>query len=104
MRVYKNIEKGKYPDAYIFSPKKGIEIERPVTGLDFASLYPSLIMTYNFFSEKFILSSKDADIAQKNGNSLHEISFSFNKHDIHTWCIRYNNHLEKKRLYLTVLE
>ncbi|CAI2195994.1 18211_t:CDS:2, partial [Funneliformis geosporum] len=39
-KVYKNIEKGKYPDVYVFLPKKGIKNKRPVTGLDFASLYP----------------------------------------------------------------
>ncbi|CAI2199098.1 17653_t:CDS:2, partial [Funneliformis geosporum] len=39
-RVCENIEKGKYPDAYVFPPEKGIEMRRPVTGLDFASLYP----------------------------------------------------------------
>ncbi|CAI2176066.1 3361_t:CDS:2, partial [Funneliformis geosporum] len=38
-RISENIEKGKYPDVYVFSPKKGIESIRPVTGLDFASLY-----------------------------------------------------------------
>src|SRR6266498_1009923 len=61
-------------------------------------------MTYNLFLEKFILSSKDADIARKNGNILHEISFPFNKRDIHAWCVRYDNQLEKKGLYPTVLE
>ena len=103
-RVCENIEKGKYPDAYVFLPKKGIETKRPVTGLNFASLYPSLIMTYNLSPEKFILSSKDADIARKNGNTLHEISFPFNKRDIHAWCVRHDNQLEKKGLYPTVLE
>ena len=62
-RVCENIEKGKYPDAYVFPPKKGIETKRPVTSLDFASLYLNLIMTYNLSPEKFILSLKDADIA-----------------------------------------
>src|SRR4051794_22616786 len=74
-RVCKNIEKGKYSGAYVFPPKKGIEKERPVTGLDFASLYPSLIMTYNFSLEKFILGLKDADIAQKMGISYMRLAF-----------------------------
>ena len=33
------------------------EIERPITGLDFASLYPSLIMAYNL-SPEYIITSK----------------------------------------------
>ncbi len=69
-RVCENIEKRKYPGAYIFSPKKGIESRRPVTGLDFASLYPSLIMAYNLSPDKIILTHGEADIAEKNGNIL----------------------------------
>ena len=48
----KNKENGKYPGAYVFLLKKGIKNKRPVTGLDFASLYPSLIMAYNLSPEK----------------------------------------------------
>src|SRR3954471_582860 len=79
-RVPENIEKGKYSGAYVFPPKKGIENRRPVTGLDFASLYPSIIMAYNLSPEKFIFDPKDADIAQNNGNDLHKIEFKFNEH------------------------
>ncbi|GBB89184.1 hypothetical protein RclHR1_15880005 [Rhizophagus clarus] len=103
-RQSKNIEKGKYPDAYVFSPKKGIEIKRPVTGLDFASLYPSLIMSYNLSPEKMILTYEEADDAQKNGNILHKIEFPFNDRIIHAWCVRHDNQFEKKGLYPIVLE
>ncbi|RIB01987.1 hypothetical protein C2G38_2229118 [Gigaspora rosea] len=61
-RQCKNIEKGEYPGIYVFPPKKGIETKRPVTGLDFASLYPSLIMAYNLSPEKMILTYREADI------------------------------------------
>ncbi|RIA85344.1 hypothetical protein C1645_830949 [Glomus cerebriforme] len=84
-RVSENIEKGKYPDAYVFPPKKGIKTRRPVTELDFASLYPSIIMTYNLSPEKFIFDPKDVDIVQNNGNNLHKIKFSFNKIIIQAW-------------------
>src|SRR6266480_4453010 len=53
-------ETGKFPGAYVFSPVKGLENRRPVTGLDFASLYPNLIITYNFSSNKIILSQEHA--------------------------------------------
>ncbi|RGB22353.1 hypothetical protein C1646_776218 [Rhizophagus diaphanus] len=79
-RQSKNIEKGKYPGAYAFSPKKGIEIKRPVTGLDFVLLYPSLIMSYNLSPEKMILTYEEADNAQKNGNILHKI-------EAPSWCL-----------------
>ncbi|CAI2200279.1 6042_t:CDS:2, partial [Funneliformis geosporum] len=64
-RVCENIEKGKYPGAYVFPPEKGIIMRRPVTGLDFASLYPSLIMAYNLSLDKVILIHEEADIAEK---------------------------------------
>src|SRR5688572_9886847 len=103
-RVPKNVEKGKYPGMYVFPPKKGIENRRPVTGLDFASLYPSIIMAYNFSPEKFIFDPKDANIAQNNGNNLHNIEFLFNKHIIQAWCVYYDSQTEKKGLYLVVLK
>ncbi len=79
IRVSENIEKGKYPGAYVFLFKKEIETRRPVIRLNFTSLYPSIIMAYNLFSEKFIFDLKNADIAQNNRNNLHKIEFSFNK-------------------------
>ncbi len=51
-KVCENIEKGKYPSIYIFLLKKEIEMKKSITGLDFALLYPNLIMTYNLFSDK----------------------------------------------------
>lgn len=91
----KNIEKGKYPSVYIFLLKKEIKIKSPVTGLDFASLYTSLIMTYNLSLEKMILTNKEADNMQKNRNILHKIEFPFNKRILHIWYVRHNNQFEK---------
>jgi len=103
-RIPEKVKKGKYPSAYVFLPKKGIEMKRLVTGLDFASLYPSLIMAYNLSPEKFIFNPEEAVIIKNNGNTLHEISFPFNKRTIQAWCVRHDNRSEKKGLYPTVLE
>jgi len=81
-RISKNIEKGKYPDAYVFSPKKGIERKRPIIGLDFTLLYLSLMMTFNFSPDKMLLTHGEAITMQQNGNNLHKIEFSFNNHII----------------------
>ncbi|CAI2191305.1 4817_t:CDS:1, partial [Funneliformis geosporum] len=78
--------------------------ERPVTGLDFASLYPSIIMAYNLSPEKIILDREKADNVCKNGNELHTIEFKFNKRDVQAWCVRHENQSERKGLYPVVLE
>ncbi|CAI2192917.1 13892_t:CDS:10, partial [Funneliformis geosporum] len=52
----KQMETGKFPGTYVFSPVKGLENKRSVTGLDFALLYPCLIITYNLSPDKIILS------------------------------------------------
>ncbi|CAG8556094.1 4552_t:CDS:2, partial [Acaulospora colombiana] len=74
----KDVESGKYPGAHVFSPVKGLNNKRPVTGLDFASLYPSIFMTYNFSSEMIILEEKTATELQQKGIRLHKIEFTFN--------------------------
>ncbi|CAB5346773.1 unnamed protein product [Rhizophagus irregularis] len=99
----KEKEKGKYPGAYVFPPKKGIENRRPVTGLDFASLYPSLIMAYNFSPEKIILNQEEADIVGKRSR-LHKIEFPFNGRTLRAWSVQHDNCPKKKGLYPTVLE
>ncbi|CAI2199606.1 7851_t:CDS:1, partial [Funneliformis geosporum] len=81
-----------------------IMTERPVTGLNFVSLYPSIIMTYNLSSEKIILDREKADNVCKNKNELYTIEFKFNKYDIQAWCVRHENQFERKELYPAVLE
>ncbi|CAI2197585.1 8198_t:CDS:2, partial [Funneliformis geosporum] len=52
-------------NSYVFK-RDMIETRRPVTGLDFASLYPSFIMAYNLSPDKIILIHREADIVEKN--------------------------------------
>ena len=84
-------ETGKYLGAYVFSPVKGLKNRRPVTGLDFASLYSSLIMTYNLSPDKIILSRERADSLKESGKRLHEINFKFNGHNVLAWSIEHEN-------------
>ncbi|CAG8739018.1 2322_t:CDS:2, partial [Cetraspora pellucida] len=78
-RVYKNIEKEKYPGAY---SHYGLQ----------------------FLSRKIILNKEEADIAQKNGNNLHKIEFLFNDCTLCVWSVWHDNCSEKKGLYSMVLE
>ncbi|GBB95092.1 hypothetical protein RclHR1_24740003 [Rhizophagus clarus] len=97
-------ETGKFPGAYVFPPVKGLKNRRPVTGLDFASLYPSLIMTYNLSPDKIILSQEHAVSVEQSDKKLHKIEFLFNNNLQHAWSVQYNNIPEEKDLYVIVLE
>ncbi|RHZ76070.1 hypothetical protein Glove_207g8 [Diversispora epigaea] len=94
----------KFSGAYVFSPDKGLEDKYPVTGLDFASLYPSIIMNYNLSPEKMTLLTEEAGALEKAGEILHKIEFPFNSKTLYAWSIRHGNKDNKKGLYSSVLE
>lgn len=77
--------------------------DRPVTGLDFSSLYPSIIMTYNLSPEKILLTQADADYWAAQGKTLHKIEFPFNGRAVVGWSIMHNNVPEDIGLFPTVL-
>ncbi|CAG8564252.1 11880_t:CDS:2 [Cetraspora pellucida] len=70
MIQYKQTETGKYPGAYVFTPIKELENRCPVTGLDFTSLYPNLIITYNLSPDKIILSEEQALSVELQHNNI----------------------------------
>lgn len=55
--------------------------DRPCAGLDFSSLYPSLIMTYNLSPEKIVLDDKEAEALIAEGYRLHRIDFHYKLKD-----------------------
>lgn len=52
-----HIRKEDYPGAFVFDPIPGIYTD--VTDFDFASLYPSLILTYNIGVNSFVMKTRD---------------------------------------------
>jgi DNA polymerase elongation subunit (family B) len=77
--------------------------DRPVTGLDFASLYPSLIMTYNLSPEKILLTAAEAAHWAAQGRRLHPIEFPFNGRTVVGWSVLHGNRPEELGLYPSVL-
>ena len=67
---------------------------RPITGLDFSSLYPSLIMTYNFSPEYIITKKATAIQAIADGHKLHKIKFPFAGRTIRGWSILHDNKID----------
>ncbi len=69
-------------------------IGRPITGLDFASLYPSIIRAYNFSPEYCVLNKKTAMALHAKGVKLHRVVFQFGPRKCEAWFIYHNNELE----------
>lgn len=85
-------ESPNYPKCFLDFLQESIG--RPVTGLDFSSLYPSLIMTYNLSPEYIIIDKRKAQQASAEGHNLHKIKFPYNGRTIRGWCIRHDNKLD----------
>jgi DNA polymerase elongation subunit (family B) len=77
--------------------------DRPVTGLDFASLYPSLIMTYNLSPERILLTEEEAEHWRAQGKKIHPIEFPYNGRVVRGWSILHENKPEEIGLYPSVL-
>lgn len=125
MRPKRDSRVEKYPGAYVFPPDKGITPDidrlkslrdnkseesinnfikdRPVICLDFASLYPSLIMTYNLSPEKILLDSSERNYWTDKGYKLNDISFSTNLKEINAWSIHHKNNEKDMGLFPTIL-
>ena len=77
-------------------PKKFVNfwlepIGRPITGLDFSSLYPSLIRTYNFSPEYCILDKKQAQAIAETGQKITKVDFDFHGKRKLAYFIWHNN-------------
>jgi DNA polymerase elongation subunit (family B) len=115
----------KYPGAYVFPPDKGMtpditrlkniksgsqedidafHKDRPVSCLDFASLYPSLIMTYNLSPEKIILDKSDKEYWENQGQKIHDINFNVGSKNIQAWSILHENKTESMGLFPKILQ
>lgn len=125
--IVKPASKEKYQGAYVFPPERGIspnphvitkiedgtidadQIEqamsggRPIVGLDFASLYPSIICTYNLSPEMMIDDEAEAIRLMNAGVALNEIAFEYSGTMIRSWSVKHNNDESKIGVYPSVL-
>lgn len=70
---------------------------RPITGLDFSSLYPSLIMTYNLSPEYIILKKAQARKLHNEGYQLHRIEFEMGGKIYKAWSVSHENKLDPEK-------
>lgn len=90
-------DKINYPGAFVVEPNMGLNRTDPMTGIDFSSLYPSIMMTYNLSPEKIIYNQEHLNrFLDDDGNCrlyLQEIKFD-NKEGtqhFHGWSVRHHN-------------
>jgi len=125
----RTVKTEKYPGAYVFPPDKGMipnverinrlktctenkleEVmdslckDRPVVCFDFASLYPSLIITYNLSPEKIILTKEEHDYWINQGYRLHEITFKLGNRQKLAWSILHENKETEMGLFPIILK
>ena len=79
------------------------ENQYPVSGLDFSSLYPSIIMAYNLSPEYLILDKSYMQEVKAMGRNLHHIQFKFDNRDIEAWTVRHDNQEHEIGLCPTIL-
>ncbi|HEY6536598.1 MAG TPA: DNA polymerase domain-containing protein [Candidatus Nitrosocosmicus sp.] len=93
---------GKVPGGYVREPINGLNNERPVTGLDFASLYPNLMITYNLSPDTITLDRSKYEKYRSMGYEFNEIKFMFNGQSIVAWALKHDNDEKKMGLYAIV--
>jgi DNA polymerase elongation subunit (family B) len=114
--VKSRTDKDHYPGAWVFPPIRGLNNKRPIVGLDFASLYPSLMMAYNFSPDMIVYTREEAEKLIAEGYALHHIEpFEYergekkgmagNQHlTKEGWAVRHNGIFNKKHDTKTVQE
>lgn len=73
-------DKDHYPGAWVFPPERGLNNKRPITGLDFASLYPSLMRAFNLSPDMVVSDPEFAAQLMAEGYKLYKIQpFEYEK-------------------------
>ena len=80
-----------------------IKFGRPVTGLDYSSLYPSIIMTYNLSPDMFIEQADEAKALESEGYQIHHSQVDFAGKVVHGWFVRHENDQSKYGLLVEIL-
>lgn len=78
---------GEWPAAFIEFLKE--DSHYPIAGLDFSSLYPSIIMTYNLSPEMMVHTLERALELMQQGKKIHPVNFPFNGRTIKGWSVRH---------------
>lgn len=95
---FQNSSGGKQEWPACFIEWLAVDTHYPIAGLDFSSLYPSLIMTYNLSPEMMVHTLERAIQLASEGKKVHPINFKFNGRDIKGWSVRHKYQEQEKEI------
>lgn len=83
--------KVKYPGALVIEPLRFASgrCPQPFSALDFASLYPSIMMAFDLGHETSIKTAAAADQAAAAGYVVKAVDFPYGDQRVHAWTVRY---------------
>lgn len=108
--------KDHYPGAYVVPPERGLNLERPVTGMDASSEYPSNMIAKNLSPDRVVRTVEQARELIAAGYCLHRIQqFEYERGEkkgastnkkltTHGWTVRHNGATERNRRAITAWE
>jgi DNA polymerase elongation subunit (family B) len=97
-----------YPGAHVFPPERGLNNSRPVTGMDYASLYPNIIITNNRSPDMLVYDRETAERLSALGYTLKPIAaFEYERgpekglvtntrHVASGWTVRHNGVISRR--------
>jgi len=88
------------PNAAVFGQFRE---EYPITGLDFSSLYPSIMMTYNLDPGKFVDDPAEVQRLLASSYVLKKVSFPYNDRTVEGYFVQHGNDAAKIGLFPSVL-
>lgn len=94
----------KYEELKKFLGTMPLHMDRPICGLDFNSLYPSLMMAYNFSPDTMILTKEElAKYKDVPGFKVHHVQFTYDGKEHEAWAVFHHNDKSKIGIFPTIL-
>jgi DNA polymerase elongation subunit (family B) len=95
--------KKKYGGAKVFPPIKGLHNERPTLPFDYASLYPSLMQSFNISPDMYVATEAEASRLREAGKTIFEIDLEYDGTRFTARFVRHDNDISKMGLIPRIL-